>query len=157
RLQAQKMEAVGRLAGGVAHDFNNMLGVIMGSGEMLTQDKSRSEKGRQWIKAINDASTRAATLTRQLLAFSRQQVLSPRVISFNAVIRDMESILRRVIGEDVQLRTFLHPELDNVKVDPTQLEQVIMNLAVNAREARPEGGKLTLRTIKVHLDADYSR
>ncbi len=156
-LQAQKMEAVGRLAGGVAHDFNNMLGVIMGSGEMLGQDRSLTDKAKQWLKSINDASQRAATLTRQLLAFSRQQVLSPRVISFNAVIQDMESILRRVIGEDVQLRTFLHPELDNVKVDPAQLEQVIMNLAVNARDAMPDGGKLSVETHNIYLDEEYCR
>lgn len=156
-LQAQKMEAVGRLAGGVAHDFNNMLGVIMGSGEMLGQDRSLSDKAKQWLRSINDASQRAATLTRQLLAFSRQQVLNPRVISFNAVIKDMESILRRVIGEDVQLRAFLHPELDNVKVDPAQLEQVIMNLAVNARDAMPDGGKLSIETHNIYLDEEYCR
>ena len=156
-LQAQKMEAVGRLAGGVAHDFNNMLGVIMGCGEMLAQDRSVSEKARHWLRSIHDAGSRAAALTRQLLAFSRQQVLNPRVISFNTVIGDMESILRRVTGEDVELRTFLHPDLDNAKVDPAQLEQVIMNLAVNARDAMPDGGKLTIETSNIYLDEDYCR
>src|SRR5258708_37841257 len=109
------------------------------------------------MKTFNDAGSRGGALTRQLLAFRRQQVLNPRVISFNSVIGDMESMLRRVTGEDVQLRTFLHPELDNAKVDPAQLEQVIMNLAVNAPDAMPDGGKLTIETSNIVLDDEYCR
>jgi two-component system cell cycle sensor histidine kinase/response regulator CckA len=151
-LQSQKMEAIGRLAGGIAHDFNNLLTAIIGYADLL----ARRVKGTAFLEhnvgEILEAAERAAALTRQLLAFSRKQVLQPRVLSLNAVVADMESMLRRLIGEDVQLVTDLGENLGRVRADPTQLEQVILNLAVNARDAMPRGGKLTVETSNVELD-----
>ena len=155
--QAQKMEAVGRLAGGVAHDFNNVLTAIFGYVEMVIEDLPATSAARADLGEVLKAATRAATLTRQLLAFSRQQVLQPRVLNISDVVQDIEKMLRRVIGEDVVLRTVLAPDLGNVRADPSQLEQVLMNLVVNARDAMPTGGKLGIETANVELTGEYSQ
>ncbi len=156
-LQSQKMESVGRLAGGVAHDFNNLLGVITGYGDLLQRDVGPRHPAFARVTEIRKAADRAAALTRQLLAFSRKQVLEPKVLDLNAVVADIEKMLRRLIGEDVQLVTVLGGDLGRVKADPGQMEQVIVNLAVNARDAMPEGGKLIIETGNVDLDAAYAR
>ena len=150
--QAQKMEAVGRLAGGVAHDFNNLLTVIGGYCALSRQNMAPNERLRKNFEEIESAADRAAALTSQLLAFSRKQVLKPRVLSLNSVVAGMEKMLRRLIGEDVELSTSFDAALGNVKADPGQIEQVILNMAVNARDAMPRGGKLTIRTGNVALD-----
>ena len=154
--QAQKMEAVGRLAGGVAHDFNNLLTAIFGYSDLLGEELPVDSPAREDLKEIRTAATRAAALTRQLLAFSRQQVLQPVVLNMNDVLANLESMLQRVLGEDVELDTHKARDLGNVKADPGQLEQVIMNLAVNARDAMPTGGKLTLETSNVALSGEYA-
>ncbi len=154
--QAQKMESVGQLAGGVAHDFNNLLSVIIGYAEMLLEDPANGDKKRKQIDEVLKAARRAASLTRQLLAFSRQQVLEPRVLNLNNCVVEIEKMLRRLIGEDVELLTTLHATLGSVKADPGQIEQVIMNLAVNARDAMPNGGKLIIETSNADLDEDYA-
>ncbi|HXB54633.1 MAG TPA: response regulator [Vicinamibacteria bacterium] len=156
-LQAQKMESVGRLAGGVAHDFNNLLGVITGYGELLEKSLPDEARPQKYIKDIMRAAERAAGLTRQLLAFSRRQVLQPRILDLNTVVGEMEKMLRRLIGEDIQLITVLDESLGRVQADPGQIEQVLMNLAVNARDAMPRGGRLTIETANVDLDAAYAR
>jgi two-component system cell cycle sensor histidine kinase/response regulator CckA len=153
--QAQKMEAVGRLSGGVAHDFNNLLGVIIGYGEMMQGGNLAGDSARSCIEEVLKAAHRAASLTRQLLAFSRQQVLDPRVLDLNAVVRDMEKMLKRLIGEDIQLRTCLEPSLVSIKADQGQIEQVILNLAVNARDAMPNGGELKLQTSNFFMDEAF--
>jgi PAS domain S-box-containing protein len=161
-LQAQKMEAVGRLAGGVAHDFNNLLGVILGHAELLLRRYGPEHPGAGALEQVRLAAERGARLTRQLLAFSRRQVLQPRVIDLNAVVRSLEPMLARLIGEDVQLVTVLADGLGRVRADEGQVEQVLMNLAVNARDAMPRGGRLTIETgnldpadggSPLHLDA----
>jgi PAS domain S-box-containing protein len=144
--QAQKMEAVGQLAGGIAHDFNNLLTAIQGNTELLLTALEARDPRRMDVLEIARAAHRAATLTRQLLAFSRKQVLQPRIVSLNAVVTDLTTMLRRIIGEDVELQVDLEPTLGRVLADAGQLEQVITNLAVNARDAMPKGGRLTLRT-----------
>jgi CheY-like chemotaxis protein len=149
------MEAVGRLAGGIAHDFNNLLGVIKGYGEMVYRRLAREDPLMGKVEQILKAADRAAGLTRQLLAFSRKQVLQPKVLDLNAVVSDMEKMLQRVIGEDVELLAHLDPNLGSVKADPGQIEQVLMNLAVNARDAMPDGGRLTIETSNAELDAHY--
>jgi two-component system cell cycle sensor histidine kinase/response regulator CckA len=154
--QSHKMEAVGRLAGGIAHDFNNLLTVIGGHSDLLLSDAHLDQGTRESIESIRGAGMRAAALTRQLLAFSRQSVLRPRVIDVNAVVSDTSRMLRRLIGEDVELRTDLEPHLRHVRVDPGQLDQVLMNLTVNARDAMPRGGTLTISTANVDLDEEFA-
>jgi PAS domain S-box-containing protein len=149
--QAQKMEAVGQLAGGVAHDFNNLLTVIMSYSSMLLTDAGTNAEVRGDIQEISDAAGRAAALTRQLLAFSRKQVLQMRPVSANAVVTDVEKMLRRLIGEDISLTTNLDADLGMINADPGQLEQVLINLAVNARDAMPGGGALTITTDNADL------
>ena len=153
--QAQKMEAVGRLAGGVAHDFNNLLTVITGYSQMQLEETQLGNPLHDHAQQIYEASQRAAALTRQLLAFSRQQVLQPQRVSLNNILSSMEKMLSRLIGEDIRVRTVCAKEAALVRVDPQQIEQVIMNLAINARDAMPMGGMLTLETDRAELDASY--
>ena len=154
--QSQKMEAVGRLAGGVAHDFNNLLTIIVGYCQLMLGSSELDEEQRAKVEEIRKAGERAALLTRQLLAFSRKQVLTPQVLELNTVIGNLQKMIERLIGEDIELETIRHPELDLVKADPGQVEQIIMNLAVNARDAMPKGGKLTIETANVEFDELYA-
>ena len=153
---SQKMEGIGRLAGGIAHDFNNLLTAILGYSELMEAQLPDDEDLRSSLREIHHAGERAAALTRQLLAFSRKQVLQPRLLDLNAVVSEVEKLLRRLIGEDVELVTQLDPALGNVKADPGQLEQVLINLAVNARDAMPEGGTLTIETANAVLDTGFA-
>jgi len=155
--QAQKMEAVGRLSGGIAHDFNNLLGVIIGYGEILREKLLESDPLRTSADEILRAGHRAADLTRQLLAFSRQQVLEPRVLDLNSVVSDLERMLRRLIGEDIELTGALDPSLGTVRADQGQIEQAIVNLVVNARDAMPNGGKLIVETANIEMDDVFVR
>ena len=154
--QTQKLESIGRLAGGVAHDFNNMLSVIIGYGEELINSLHDSDPLKECATAIVEAGNRSASLTRQLLAFSRKQTLRPEVLNLNDIVRNLEKMLQRLIGEDVELVTELDEELSPVEVDAGQIEQVIMNLAVNARDAMPQGGTLTIETALAELDEAYA-
>jgi PAS domain S-box-containing protein len=149
--QAQKMEAVGRLAGGIAHDFNNMLTVIISYAEMIFQDLGVDEPLRADIDEIRTAGRRATDLTRQLLAFSRQQVLEPKVLDLNQTVAGMEKMLRRLLGADIELTTLPSADLGFVRADPGQVEQIVMNLAVNSRDAMPKGGRLTIQTADVEV------
>jgi two-component system cell cycle sensor histidine kinase/response regulator CckA len=156
-LQSQKMEAVGRLAGGIAHDFNNLLTVITSYSELMLGSLENDDPKRDDLEQVRKAAHGAAALTRQLLTFSRQQVVEPRVISLNEVVESLEKILQRVIGEDVELATTLAPDLGAVRADVGQIEQVLMNLTVNARDAMPTGGKITIETANIEHDPDYAR
>ncbi len=151
------MEAVGQLAGGVAHDFNNLLMIVNGYGDILLGQLPTDDTRRGHVMEILSAGQRAASLTRQLLAFSRRQVLAPAVLDLNAVVKNMDKMLRRLIGEDINLVMVASEGLWNVKADPGQIEQVIINLAVNARDAMPQGGKLTIETANVDLDEHYAQ
>ncbi len=155
--QAQKMEAVGRLAGGVAHDFNNMLSVVLTNADVVLEDLPADHPLRVEVGEIRTAGERASSLTRQLLAFSRQQILQPKVIELNAVVAGMERLLARLIGEHIQLTTRLGSRAGRVVADQGQIEQVIVNLAVNARDAMPGGGRFVLETADVDLDQAYAR
>jgi two-component system cell cycle sensor histidine kinase/response regulator CckA len=156
-LQSQKMEAIGRLAGGVAHDFNNLLGVILGQNELLQAELGSNPSIHRRTEAIDQSARRAADLTKQLLAFSRKQFIEPRVLDTNAIVQDVEKLLKRLIGEDVELTVRLSPNTGNIKIDPSQFEQILLNLAINARDAMPNGGKLILETAFVVLDETYAR
>jgi PAS domain S-box-containing protein len=153
--QAMKMEAVGRLAGGVAHDFNNLLTAIIGNVEMALMKLSLSDPSAGMLNEAKKASERAARLTQQLLAFSRRQIIEPKVLDLNELVLGLESMVSRLIGENIELRTVPDGDLWPVKVDPGQIEQILVNLAVNARDAMPDGGKLLIETSNVDLDADY--
>src|SRR3984893_5774743 len=155
--QAQKMEAVGRLAGGIAHDFNNLLMVISGYSEFLLERVGSDPEVRAHAQEIANAAGRATSLTRQLLAFSRKQMLAPKIVDLNSVVTENVKMLTRLIGEDIDLVMVPGTDIGAVKADPGQIEQVIMNLAVNARDAMPHGGKLTIETANVTLDANYAR
>ncbi len=149
--QASKLAAVGRLAGGVAHDFNNLLGVILGSSELLLDDLGANDSGRRYVEAITAASQRATSLTKQLLTFSRKQVSSPLVFDLNSIVRETGRMLPRVIGEHIEIGIVLSGEQAPVLADPTQIQQVLMNLAANARDAMPEGGKLTIEVANYEM------
>jgi PAS domain S-box-containing protein len=155
--QAQKMESIGRLAGGVAHDFNNLLTVISGNVSFAMMDLQRQDPLYESMNEISRAVDSAATLTRQLLAFSRKQVIDPRVLNLNTLVERLQKMLTRLLGEDIELRAVLSESLGQVRVDPGQVEQVIVNLAVNARDAMPDGGSLTLETANVTLDEAFCR
>jgi signal transduction histidine kinase len=153
--QSQKMESIGRLAGGVAHDFNNLLTVIMGHGEMLEAHLEGDEALLRRVRVINEAASHAGDLTRQLLAFSRKQVLAPKILDLNTTMAGIEPMLRRLIGEDIALVVKASAGLGRVEADPTQITQIVLNLAVNARDAMPNGGKLTIETANVELDESH--
>jgi len=155
--QAQKMEAVGRLAGGIAHDFNNMLAVILSYSDLLLAELKPTDSTREEIEEIRGAAFRAAELTRQLLMFSRQQIVAPRVLALNDVLAGTDKLVRRILGEDIDFVSVAAPGLGRVLADPGQIEQVIMNLVVNARDAMPTGGQLSIETGNVDLDSDYAR
>jgi PAS domain S-box-containing protein len=154
---AQKMEAIGRLSGGIAHDFNNLLGVIIGYSRVLKKSLGESNALCEHAVEIEKAGQRAAAMTKQLLAFSRQQVMTPEILNLNTLASDMEKMLPRLLGEDIEVSLELAPELSSVKADQSQIEQVIMNLAVNARDAMPAGGKLRIQTSNAELDQSYTR
>ncbi len=156
-LQARKMEAVGRLAGGVAHDFNNLLTIIKGYVEMAMQRCLDWPELHSDIRRIEDAADRAVTLVRQLLAFSRKQVLRPKILDLNAIVMNLDQLLRRLMSENIAMKTFVSKDLGAIKADPGQIEQVIMNLVVNARDALPDGGRILIETSNVELDSAYTR
>jgi nitrogen-specific signal transduction histidine kinase/CheY-like chemotaxis protein len=151
--QAQKMEAVGRLAGGVAHDFNNLLTAITGYSDLLLRSLDRMDPRRADVEEIKETAARAATLTQQLLAFSRRQITQPTVLDLNHVVSNLEKMLRRLIGEDIQFRTVLTPHIHRVRADLGQVEQIVINLGVNSRDAMPEGGKLVIETANREIRA----
>jgi two-component system cell cycle sensor histidine kinase/response regulator CckA len=155
--QSQKLEAIGRLAGGLAHDFNNLLRVITGYSELLRENLTAEATGQRRLEQIQKAAERAATLTRQLLAFSRKEVIHPKVLDVNEAVADIEPMLHRLIGEDVQLVTRLGKDLGRVQADRGQVERIILSLAVNARDAMPQGGHLGIETSNEVLDEGYLR
>src|SRR2546425_3316401 len=150
--QSQKMEAIGRLAGGVAHDFNNLLAVITGYSDLLLESLASSEPDRRKVEQIKQAANSAAALTRQLLMFSRQQVIQPVILDINQIVANTEKMVRRLIKENIEFTVMLDPTLDRVNADSGQIEQIILNLVVNARDALPNGGKLCIQTSKVRVD-----
>jgi PAS domain S-box-containing protein len=155
--QAQKMEAVGLLAGGIAHDFNNLLTIISGYSDIVLTSLPRGDPNWKHLAKVQQAAERAASLTQQLLAFSRQAVLEPKVLDLNAIVRDSERLLSRLLGEDIRIATALDPGIASVRADPGQIGQVIMNLCINARDAMPRGGQLTLETANLDLDEGYAQ
>jgi two-component system, cell cycle sensor histidine kinase and response regulator CckA len=157
RVHAQKMEAAGRLAGGVAHDFNNMLTVISGYTRMILEELSPQDPLREYADEIAKAADRAVAVANQLLAFSRRQLLQPRIVDVNAAITQTEKMLRRLLGEGIQLTLDLEENIPHIKADPNQIEQAVVNLAVNSRDAMPEGGRISIQSSKVYLDEDYVR
>ncbi|MGH8120992.1 MAG: ATP-binding protein, partial [Gammaproteobacteria bacterium] len=154
--QAQKMEAIGRLTGGIAHDFNNLLTAIIGFSDMCLQSPELDASNREYINEVKNAGMRAADLTRQLLAFSRKQVIAPVVLDLNGVVSGMEKMLRRLIVENIRLVLKLDPSLKSVNADASQQEQIVMNLVINARDAMPNGGELMIQTSNVELDKNYA-
>ncbi len=155
--QSQKMDAIGQLAGGVAHDFNNLLTAICGHSELSLKHLTTEDPLHRHLEQINKSGERAAALTRQLLAFSRKQMLQPKIIDLNQIVVDMNKMLQRLIGEDIDLLMGLAADLGTVKADPNQIEQILLNLSINARDAMPKGGRLTIETSNVHLSEEYSR
>lgn len=153
--KAQRMDAIGQLSGGIAHDFNNLLTVMIGHSELLEERLARSEASMRSVTEIKKAGTHAASLTRQLLAFSRQQMLEQKVLDLNGIITDLEKMLQRLIGENIKFKTVLDPKLGRIKADPSQIQQIIMNLVVNARDAMPNGGNLLLRTANAEIEKDF--
>src|SRR5262249_7444928 len=156
-LQAQKMEGIGMLAGGIAHDFNNLLTVITGYSELLLGGRVQADVAQSLLREIKKAGDRAASLTRQLLVFSRKQVLQPVVLDLNSLVAEIEKMLRRLIGEDIDLATTFDRDLGRVRADPGQIEQLLINLAVTARDAMPRGGQLTIETRNVDLERPLAR
>ncbi len=154
-FQSQKMEAIGRLAGGIAHDFNNLLGVVLGHTEILEEAAGQDKRLQRSVEAIQSATQRAAALTTQLLAFSRKQMVEPRILDLNVAVREIEKLLHRVIGEDIELIIRVQPSASTILIDPGQIDQILMNLVVNARDAMPIGGKLILETSSLTLDDSY--
>lgn len=151
----QRLEAIGRLAGGIAHDFNNILTAIKGNAQLALTSSAVDDFIRERIEGVLDACEKATSLTKQLLAFSRRQILEPKVFDVNKIIKDLEKMTKRLIGEDIELELFLTCDDAKVKADPSQIEQVLINLIINARDAMPQGGKLTIETSCVELDEDY--
>ena len=156
-LQSERLAVVGELAGGIAHDFNNILTAILGISELTLYTLSEDDPLREDIESISRVGQRAVDLVKQLLAFSRRQIMMPKTLNLNEVIHDVEKMLKRLIGEDIDLSVISEPDLGNVKVDPVQIEQIILNLAVNARDAMPDGGKLIIETANIKLDKAYCK
>jgi PAS domain S-box-containing protein len=156
-LQSRKLESLGRLAGGVAHDFNNLLTAIIGSADLIDMESRLTESSREYLRTIREAANRSAVLTQHLLAFARKQVIEPRTVEINSLVHDLVPILKRLLGEDVQLVTSLPTDTGVTRIDPGQLEQVLVNLATNARDAMPQGGILTIQTSNAELDEEYTR
>jgi signal transduction histidine kinase len=155
--QAQKLDAIGKLAGGIAHDFNNLLTAIIGHSDLLLMRTSEGDSARLEIEEIRRAADRAALLTTQILAFSRKQILEAAIVDLNKTVKEAAQMLQRLLGEDIRLETNLAPGLGRVRVDPGKIGQVLLNLAVNARDAMPRGGVLVIETANVYLDDDYAR
>lgn len=156
-FQSQKMEAIGQLAGGVAHDFNNLLTSIIGNTTFISMKLEKNSPMQEYTEEIMKASNSAVSLTRQLLAFSRKQIFQSEVLNLNEVVPNIDKMLHRIIGEDIELKTILQPDLGNVETDSGQIEQIVVNLAVNARDAMPNGGKLTIETVNIQMDETYKR
>ena len=154
--QAQKMEAVGHLAGGIAHEFNNYLGIIMGYSDLMEEEQVENESLRLGLAEIKGATQKAASLTRQLLAFSRKQIIEPTVLDLNASVWEAHKLLRRLIPANIDVIPVLHPDLGKVKADPAQIQQILINLVVNARDAMPQGGKISIETAEVVLDEEFA-